>query len=144
MKTVLLILCLAAASISAAEGLYSEAVSFLIRLSSQGHTGSGIMALELSLLMPCTMSVYPPSHSAGGFYIGMGGNNTLNLGLRLEGEGWFMEDSMPDDLPVLRLDSTEVAEGNRLIICATDMIRGCRTDSAMVIWAFLPVDRNGL
>lgn len=144
MKTVLIIICLVAASISAAEGLYSEAVSFLVRLSSQGYTGSGIMALELSLLVPCTLFVYPPSHSSGGFYIGMGGNNILNLSLRLEGEEWFKEDSMPDDLPVLRLDSTEVAEGNRLIICATDMIRGSRTDSATVIWAFLPVDLNGL
>ncbi len=144
MKTVLIIICLATASIPAAESLYSEAVSFLLRLSSQGYTGSGIMNLELSLLVPCTLSVYPPSRSAGGFYMGMGGNNILNLGLRLEGEDWFIEDSMPDDLPVLRLNPTEVAEGNRLIICATDMIRGCRTDSAVVIWAFLPVYRNGL
>ncbi len=144
MKTVLIIICLVAASISASESLYSEAVSFLVRLSSHGYTGSGIIPLELSLLVPCTLSVYPPSHSAEGFYIGMGGNNILNLGLRLEGEEWFLEDSMPDDLPVLRLDSTEAAKGNRLIICATDMIRGCRMDSVMVIWAFLPVDRNGL
>lgn len=144
MKNALLIFCLIAASLSAAESLYSEAVSFLVRLSSQGYTGSGIMDIELPLLVPCTLSVYPPSRTSGGFYIGMGGNNILNLDLRLEGEEWFIEDSMPDDLPVLRLDSTEVAEGNRLIICATDMIRGCRTDSAMVIWAFLPVDRNGI
>ena len=144
MRRVLLILCLVAVSVTIAEGLHSEAVSFLMRLSSQGYTGSGIVCLELSLLVPCTLSVYPPSHSAGGFYIGMGGNNILNLGLRLEGEEWFIEDSMPDDLPVLRLNSIEVAEGNRLIVCVTDMIRGCRIDSVAVIWAFLPVDRNGL
>ena len=144
MRTVLLLLCIAAVSITVAESLRSEAISFLMRLSSQGYSGSGIVCLELPLLEPCTLSVYPPSNAAGGFYIGMGGNNILNLGLRLEGEEWYMEDSMPDDLPVLRLDSIKVAEGNRLIVCATDMIRGCRMDSVAVIWAFLPVDRNGL
>lgn len=129
---------------SAGANLHSEAESFLARLSSQGYTGRVIAPLELSLLEPCTLSIYPPSRSNGGFFIGLGGNNTLDLGLRLEGEDWFIEDSMPDDIPVLRADSSEVTEANRLIIQALDMIRGCRIDSAMVIWAFSPVDRSGL
>lgn len=101
------------------------------------------MVCSLSLLEPCTVMVYPPLNSStGGFYAAMGGNNILDLGLRLEGDGWFLEDTMPDDYPVLRLDSVQVSRGRRLIICAYDMIRGFRTDSAAVIWAFSPVDRT--
>ncbi len=122
--------------------LLSEAMSILERLSSQGYTGTGIITCSLNLLEPCTVMVYPPLYSStGGFYAALGGNNILDLGLRLEGEDWFLEDTMPDDCPVLRLDSVQVSEGKRLIICAYDMIRGFRSDSAAVIWAFSPVDR---
>lgn len=123
--------------------LHSEALSVLERLSSQGYTGSGIIVFSLNLLEPCTVMVYPPLNSStGGFYAALGGNNIVDLGLRLEGEGWFLEDTMPDDCPVLRLDSIQVSEGKRLIICAYDMIRGFRSDSVAVIWAFSPVDRT--
>ena len=122
--------------------LYSEALSILERLSSQGYTGTGIITCCLNLLEPCTVMVYPPLNSStGGFYAALGGNNITDLGLRLEGEDWFLVDTVPDDCPVLRLDSVQVSEGKRLIICAYDMIRGFRCDSAAVIWAFSPVDR---
>ncbi len=128
---------------SAGGTLRSEALSFLERLSSQGYTGAGIIGCSLNLLEPCTVMVYSPLNSStGGFYAALGGNNILDLGLRLEGEDWFVEDTMPDDYPVLRLDSVQVSEGNRLIICAYDMIRGFRSDSASVVWAFSPVDRT--
>ena len=122
--------------------LHSEALSILERLSSQGYTGAGTITWSLNLLEPCTLFVYPPLNSStGGFYAALGGNNILDLGLRLEGEDWFLEDTMPDDCPVLRLDSVQVSEGKRLIVCAYDMIRGFRSDSGAVIWAFSPVDR---
>ena len=98
---------------------------------------------RLNLLEPCTVMVYPPLYSStGGFFAALGGNNILDLGLRLEGEDWFREDTMPDDCPVIKLDSVEVSEGKRLIIYAYDMIRGFRSDSVAVIWAFSPVDRT--
>jgi hypothetical protein len=131
-------------AIPSAEGsLHSEALSFLERLSSQGFTGTGIIDCELNLLEPCTVTIYPPlNSSAEGFYAALGGNNILNLDLRLEGDDWFLEDSMPDDLPVLRVDSAQVSGGIRLIICANDMIRGFLSDSTAIVWAFSPVDRN--
>ncbi len=127
----------------AAGTLRSEALSFLERLSSQGYTGTGIICCRLNQLEPCTIMVYPPLNSSTeGFYAALGGNNILDLGLRLEGENWFVEDTLPDDYPVLRLDSAQVSEGKRLIICAYDMIRGFQIDSVAVVWAFTPVDRS--
>ena len=143
MKRIFLFVILVAAIPSAGGTLHSEALSFLERLSSQGYTGSGIIGRRLNLLEPCTVMVYPPLNSSiEGFYAALGGNNILDLGLRLEGEDWFLEDSMPDDYPVLRLDSVQISDGKRLIICAYDMIRGYRSDSVAVVWAFSPVDRN--
>lgn len=131
-------------AIFSAEGsLHTEALSFLERLYSQGLTGTGIIDCKLNLLEPCTVMVYPPlSSSAEGFYAALGGNNILNLDLRLEGDDWFLEDSTQDDLPVLCVDSAQVSGGIRLIICATDMIRGFRSDSIAIVWAFSPVDRD--
>lgn len=130
--------------VTAAGGtLNSEALALIERLYSQGYTGTGIYRCSLELLESCTLSVYPPEDSISeGFYAGLGGNNILDLGLRLEGRDWFIEDSMPDDYPVLRLDSLQVSQGVRLIITAQDMIRGARRDSVVVIWAFSPVDRS--
>ncbi len=128
---------------AAGESLHSEAASFLQRLTSRGYTGTGIIDLELNLLEPCTVIVYSPvDSSTGGFYAALGGNNILDLYLRVEGENWFIEDSMPDDLPVLSLDSVQVLTADRLIIRADDMIRGFLSDSATIIRAFVPVDRN--
>ena len=123
-----------------AASLRSEAEDFLSTLSSRGFTGTGLAILELALLEPCTLAVYPPSTSDGGFVIGMGGNNTFDLNLRVEGDGWFLEDSLPDDLPVIRIDSAAAADGLYVIVCARDMIRGARSDSTAVMWAFRPVD----
>lgn len=143
MKKIFLFVILLSAISSAGGTLHSEALAFLERLSSQGYTGIGIIDCRLNLLEPCTIMVYPPLNSStGGFYAAMGGNNILDLGLRLEGEYWFIEDTLPDDYPVLRLDSAQVSEGKCLIICALDMIRGFRSDSVAVVWAFSPVDRS--
>jgi hypothetical protein len=141
-RTVIFFILLAAIPLSGGT-LLSEGLAVLERLSSQGYTGAGIIVCSLNLLEPCTLMVYPPLNSSnGGFYAALGGNNILDLGLRLEGEGLLLEDTMPDDCPVLRLDSVQVSEGKRLIICAYDMIRGFRSDSVAVIWAFSPVDRT--
>jgi len=104
---------------------------------------AAMLELELGLMEPCTLLLFPPEGTcSGGYYAGLGGNNILDLYLRLEGEGWFLEDTFPDDVPVLRVDSTALAEGRRLIVCAMDMIRGATADSAVVVWAYAPVDRN--
>jgi hypothetical protein len=143
LKRFLLCLLLLLPVAAAEASLHSEALLFLERLSSQGFTGIGILDCSLNLLEPCTLMVYPPLNSSdGGFYAALGGNNILDLGLRLEGDNWFLEDTMPDDYPVIRLDSAQVSEGKLLIVCAFDMIRGFRSDSVAVVWAFSPVDRN--
>lgn len=143
MRSILLLTVLAAFPYAWGSGLHSEATAFLERLYSQGHTCVAMKGLELNLMEPCTVAVYPPEKTCGeGFYAALGGNNILNLGLRLEGEDWFIQDSLPDDVPVLRVDHVQIAEGRRLIVTARDMIRGAMTDSVMVIWAFSPVDRH--
>jgi len=130
-------------SLSFGGSLHSEAMDFLERLYSRGYSSVALAGLTLDLLEPCTLALYPPEEGCfEGYYAAMGGNNILDLGLRLEGEDWFLEDSFPDDVPVIRVDSAEVAGGRRLIVCAEDMIRGFRTDSAVVVWAYSPVDRN--
>ena len=123
-----------------AASLRSEAEDFLSGLAARGYTGTGLTVLELGLLEPCTLAIYPPAASGGGFVVGMGGNNTLDLHLRLEGDGWFREDSLPDDLPVIRVDSAAAAGGLYVIACARDMTGGSRTDSTAVMWAFSTVD----
>lgn len=131
------------AVLPASATLHSEALSFLERLHSRGYTAMAVKVLELDLLEPCTLMVYPPAASASeGFYAALGGNFILDLGLRLEGDGWFLEDSLHDDLPVLGVDSAQISEGRRLIVCARDMLMGARRDSAAVVWAFSPVDRD--
>lgn len=121
--------------------LSEEAGAFMERLAAQGFPGTGIVLMELKLLEPCTLAIYPPAGSPAGFVIGMGGNNLLDLYLRLEGDGWVLEDSLPDDLPVLKVDSSMIAGSIMYVtVCARDMIRGCMADSAVVIWAFAPVD----
>lgn len=143
MRRILLLTVIAGFSPAWGSGLHWEATAFLERLYSQGHTCVAMKGFELNLMEPCTVAVYPPEKSCGeGFYAALGGNNILDLGLRLEGDGWFIEDSLPDDIPVLRVDHVQIAEGRRLIVTARDMIRGAVTDSVMVIWAFSPVDRN--
>ncbi|MFO8184621.1 MAG: hypothetical protein R6U39_10695 [Candidatus Aegiribacteria sp.] len=143
MGRILLLTVLASFSYAWGSGLHSEATAFLERLYSQGHTCVAMKGLELNLMEPCTVAVYPPEKTCGeGIYAALGGNNILDLGLRLEGDGWFIEDSLPDDVPVLRVDHVQIADGRRLIVTARDMIRGAMTDSVTVIWAFSPVDRH--
>ena len=68
--------------------LSEEAGAFMDRLAAQGFPGTGIVRMELNLLEPHTLTIYPPEGSPAGFVIGMGGNNLLDLHLRLEGDGW--------------------------------------------------------
>jgi hypothetical protein len=139
----LIISIIVAAAVSMAGTLRSEAESFLERLYSQGYTHIALMGLEVGLMEPCTVNVYSPQGACSdGFYAALGGNNILDLGLRLEGNGWWLEDRMPDDIPVIHVDSIQISGSRRLIICANDMLRGFRTDSVFVVWALLPVDRN--
>lgn len=143
LRLFLLMAVIAGYSPAGGSDLHREATAFLERLYSRGHTCVAMKGFELNLMEPCTMAVYPPEKSCGeGFYAALGGNNILDLGLRLEGDGWFIEDSLPDDVPVLGVDHVQIAEGRRLIVTARDMIRGALVDSVVVIWAFSPVDRH--
>jgi len=132
---------LLAASLHAG-GLRDEALAFLERLSAQGYPGTGMRLEELTLLEPCTLSIYPPAGSPAGFVIGMGGDDVLDLHLRLECGDWSAEDTLPDDLPVLEVDPGGMGMSGSLyaIVCARDMIRGSMADSVAVIWAFAPPD----
>jgi hypothetical protein len=143
MKTRIAILGVLIAGSAGGGTLGSEAAAILERLYSQGYTGVARAGLILDLMEPCTLGIYPPEETCSdGYYLALGGNNILDLGLRLEGEGWFLEDTFPDDVPVLRVDSAAIAGGYRLIVCAEDMIRGSMSDSAVVMWAYAPVDRD--
>jgi hypothetical protein len=128
---------------ASAESLRSDAESFLARLRSHDYTCVAVKMLQLQLMEPCTLSLFPPAGACtGGYYAALGGNNILDLDLRLEGSGWWLQDSLPDDIPVLQVDSAQIQDGRRLIVCAMDMLRGARVDSVAVLWAYAPVDRN--
>ena len=124
-------------------GLHTEAMSFLDRLRSRGYTAQAIQELELHLLEPCTLRLFlPESLAVAGVFAAMGGTDILDLHLKLEGDGWLVEDTFPDDMPVLKVDSSRISDASFLVVCARDMLRGASTDSAVVLWALKTVDRR--
>ncbi len=136
------ILLLLASAATGPEGgeLRREAEDFLGTLAARGYTGTALEVVELYLLEPCTLAVYPPDSTGGGFFVGMGGNNVLDLELSVCGDGWVLTDTMPDDLPVIELGPGEAAEARLAVLRATDMTRGALSDSAALLWALEPVD----
>ncbi len=112
----------------------------LQRLSSLGYEAIAMRTLEMGLLDPCTLWLYAPGNTGGGFLIGMGGSDVLDLRLRAEGDGWFLEDTMPDDLPVIELDAWQARTLRRVILTVTDMLRSAPSDSALFMYALAPVD----
>lgn len=139
MKLSILCLCLALFQATPVDGsLYEDALAFLSTLYSQGWTGCAILPLELSLMEPCTLSMYLPD-MAGGFIIGMGGNDMLDLELEIVGEGFSIRDALPDDFPILEISPLESGRIRYLVITALDMIHGSREEDAVIMWALSPV-----
>lgn len=120
--------------------LSEEARDFLDRLSAQGCGGIAMIPLELELLEPCTLAVYPRPDAPSGFYMGMGGPRTLDLTITLLGPGWRLADSLPDDFPVLELQAPLAGSVRWVVACATDMTHNATTDSAVVMYALASVD----
>lgn len=131
---------IAAAACLAFTPLEEEGLQFLQRLSSLGYEAVAMRTLDLGLLDPCTLQVYTPGNTGGGFLIGMGGGDVLDLRLRAEGDGWALEDTLMDDLPVIELDARQVSTLRRVILTVTDMLRSAPSDSALFMYAFAPVD----
>jgi len=142
MKTaVAAVIALSIASATAGS-LRDEAMEFLGILLSQGYIAAGVQGVEVQYLEPCTLGVSSQLFLGrpGGYLIAMGGNYILDLELELQGEGWSVLDTLPDDLPVFELDSLQIASSRRIILLAADMTHGILQDSVIVIWALLPVD----
>ena len=129
---------------SSAGTLWDEAMDFLDILVSQGYYVGGITELEITYLEPCTLGTSPGflTDKPGGYLIAMGGNHILNLELELQGTGWSIVDTLPDDFPVLEVDSQQVATASRIILLARDMTHCSLQDSVVVMWVLLPVDRD--
>jgi len=142
MKTaVAAVIALSIASATAGS-LRDEANEFLSILLSQGYIAAGVQGIEVQYLEPCTLGVSSQlfRERSGGYLIAMGGNYILDLELELQGEGWSVIDTFPDDLPVFELDSLQIVSSRRIILLAVDMTHGILQDSVIVMWALLPVD----
>ena len=142
MKTVIAAVIALSTAHAAAGSLRSEAMEFLSILLSQGYIAASVQGVEVQYLDPCTLDVSSQLFRgrSGGYLIAMGGNYILDLELELQGEGWSVLDTFPDDLPVFELDSLQIASSRRIILIAADMTHGILRDSVVVMWALLPVD----
>jgi hypothetical protein len=139
-----MLLILIVSLVSIGGSLWGEAMDFLDILVSQGYRVGSITALEVSYLEPCTLQTCSGflTGKPGGYLIAMGGNHILDLELELQGPGWSIIDTLPDDFPVLEVDSIQVATASRILLLARDMTHCSLNDSVVVMWALLPVDRD--
>lgn len=139
MKLCILFLCLITAqALFADDELYEDAFTFLVTLYSQGWTGCAIIPMELSLMEPCTLSMYLPEMS-GGFIIGMGGKDLLDLEIEIVGSDFSIRDDQRDDFPILRISPLESGRVRYLVITALDMIHGSRVEDVVIMWALSPM-----
>ncbi len=139
-----MLLILVVSLASGAGTLWDEAIDLLDILVSQGYYVGGITELEISYLEPCTLGTFTGflTDKPGGYLIAMGGNHILDLELELQGAGWSIIDTLPDDFPVLEVDSRQLATASRIILLARDMTHCSLHDSVVVMWVLLPVDRD--
>jgi|WetSurMetagenome_2_1015567.scaffolds.fasta_scaffold02311_8 hypothetical protein len=139
----LLLAMLAIAGQAGASSLVDEGTVLLQRLASQGYPAVFLAKVPVDYLRPCTLQVYLPGTAGGGFFIGMGGTEVLDLALTLEGPDWVLAESSPDDLPVLRVTAEQSSTVIRAILLAGDMLHESVSDSALFMYALERVDRPG-
>jgi hypothetical protein len=121
--------------------LQEDGLELLQRLSAQGYSVTAMRTVQLVYLQPCTLPVYLPDTVGGGFFIGMGGDDVLDLYMEASGgRGWVLRDSLPDDLPILELTPALASDAQYAIITATDMLRDVIADSALFMYALERVD----
>lgn len=133
-------LLLAVSTAMAAEPLGEEGLQWLDRLSSQGYDVINMRTLPLEYLEPCTVSIYLPDTVGAGFFIALGSSNILDLYMEVDGAGWVIRDSLPDDCPVLRVTAGQSSSARFAVLRAVDMLYDAVADSAVFMYALERVD----
>jgi hypothetical protein len=124
-------------------GLRGEVEDFLSYQARQGLDVHSVRLLRLDLLRPCSLAVPPLRGDLEGYLAAFGGNHTLDLWISIADTSWAVSDSLPDDVPVLRLTPKLLREADMVVLEALDMTHGASSDSAAVMWLLRPVDRSG-
>lgn len=138
----LLALLFAPAGICSNMSLRSDVLRMLNHMYAQGYQAFLVRYLQLDLLQPCTLAVPPLSTADDYVLMAMGGNRTLDIRLTMTDDTSKLVDTLPDDMPVFRLDPSTVLEARLIVVEALDMTHGARSDSAVVMWLLRPVDRE--
>jgi len=126
-----------------AGGLPGEVRDFLAYQARQGLDVQSVQMLRLDMLQPCTLAVPPLRKGLEGYLAAFGGNHTLDLRVSIADTSWAVSDSLPDDVPVIRLGPKLLHEADLVVLEALDMTHGASSDSAAVMWILRPVDRSG-
>jgi hypothetical protein len=113
-----------------------QARTLLERLVDSGYEAVRIEELEAQLLQPCTLTVYPRQDVIEAYFVAMGGGHVLDLEMVVHGEGWIARDTLPDDLPILLLDSTMVSSVRFVELTILDTTHQARSDTISFITAF--------
>jgi hypothetical protein len=134
------ILLLSASLAQSASRLEEEGLQWLQRLASQGYGAAGMRVVRLEYLEPCTLSIYLPDSVGAGFFMGIGGDEILDLYLEADGAGWILRDTLPDDFPVIRITAGQSSTARFAVLCAMDMLHDATADSALFMYALERVD----
>ena len=108
---------------------------FISSLVDAGYDGIRLEAIEMDIFEPCTVALYSPSVVLGGCLAGMGGSFVLDLRMSIHGEGWTIVDTLPDDLPVALLDSTQIGSIRFIELTVLDMTHNARRDTVYFVAA---------
>jgi hypothetical protein len=129
---------MALAATVTAGGLSGEVEEFLNYQARQGLEVQAVQMLELDLMSPCTLAVPPFRRGLSGYLTGFGGNHTLDLWISIADSTRVLDDTLPDDVPVLRLDAGRLGKAGVVVLEARDMTHGAVADSAAVMWLLSP------
>ncbi|MBN1435013.1 hypothetical protein JW921_09645 [Candidatus Fermentibacterales bacterium] len=112
-----------------------QADDFVGRLVDAGYEGIRVETILAGFEQPCTLAVYPPRDVLEGYLAGMGGRFVLDLEMRIHGEGWTIVDTLPDDFPVIHLDSSQVRSIRFVELTVLDLTHNVLEDSISFIVA---------